>query len=339
MSEVWDFQRIDFDSAPWDDIESCPDHTVFKTRAWMRYILATQSVEPVVLSLGRGGRTAGYFVAAIIKKAGLKILASPFPGWTTSFQGASFIDPEPPWDRGELYAALIRFAFGKLGCVHFECLDMYVGKESLDEAGVPYEMDRNYWIDLSQTEEELFAGFQSRCRGAIRKAKKNGVVVAQPEDPEQFADDYYDQLIDVFAKQGKVPMYPRSRLAALVRHVHPTGNLLLLESRGPDGKCIGTGIFPGFNTLMQYWGGASYRSGQILRPNEILVFEAMNYWRKRGISIFELGGGGTYKEKFGPAFAPRPRIIAPRWRIVKHMKRAARWLVGLKRRIWRGGLK
>jgi len=333
MSEIWSFQNIDFDSAPWKDIESCPDHTVFKTHAWMCFLRATQPVEPVVISLGHRGSTVGYFVGAILKKAGLKILGSPFPGWTTSFQGASFIDSEPPCNRAELYAKLIQFSFRKLGCIHFECLDLNVNKDSLCKAAIPYEMDRNYWVNLARTEQEIFDSFKSPCRRAIRKAKKNGIVVARPENTEQFVSDYYDQLVDVFAKQGTVPTYPRSRVEALVKHVHPTGNLLLLQSLDPDGKCIGTGIFPAFNKLMQYWGGASYRSHQILRPNEILIFEAMKYWRQRGIVTFELGGGGTYKEKYGPTFAARPRIIAPRWRILKHMKQAAKYLFTLKRRI------
>jgi len=340
MNEAWSFQKIDFDSAPWDQIESCPDHTIFKTRAWMDFLQATQPVEPVVISLGHRGETVGYFVGAILRKAGFfKILASPFPGWTTSFQGASFIDPDPQYDRAELYAELIRFSFRKLECIHFECLDLHVSEDSLRKAGVPFQTDRNYWVDLSGTEQEIFDNFKSSCRRAIRKAAKNGVTVARPDDLGQFVSDYYDQLVDVFAKQGTVPTYPKSRVEALIEHVHPTGNLLLLQSLGPDGECIATGIFPGFNRLMQYWGGASYRSGQILRPNEILFFEAMKYWRDRGIVTFELGGGGAYKEKFGPTFAARPRIIAPRWRIMKHVRRAAKSLFALKRRIRGRGLK
>src|SRR3989442_1557306 len=84
---------------------------------------------------------------------------------------------------------------------------------------------------------------KSRC---VRKAEKSGVTIEEAHDIA-FADEYYEQLKDVFAKQGLVPTYDVERVRALVRHMEPSGNVLLLRARDPEGKCIATGIFPGFN--------------------------------------------------------------------------------------------
>src|SRR5436189_3057502 len=97
----------------------------------------------------------------------------------------------------------------------------------------------------------------SACRRCIRKAKKVGVTIEEADDPE-FADDYYAQLRDVFAKQSLVPTYGVDRVQALIAHLHPTGRLLLLRARGPDGASIATGIFPAMNGSMYFWGGASW---------------------------------------------------------------------------------
>src|SRR5919197_146454 len=75
--------------------------------------------------------------------------------------------------------------------------------------------------------------------------------------------------------------------------------LLLLRARDATGRCIATGIFPAMNEMMYFWGGASWRDAQPLRPNELVQWYAVNYWKKRGIRRYDMGGGGEYKKKYG----------------------------------------
>ena len=112
------------------------------------------------------------------------------------------------------------------------------------------------------------------ARYSIRKAAKLGVVVEEARD-EQFADDYYAQLREVFAGQGLVPTYGKERTLLLMRHLLPTGNLLLLRARAPDGRCIATGIFLGMNRRAYFWGNASWRKDRHFCPNEALHWYAM----------------------------------------------------------------
>ena len=72
-----------------------------------------------------------------------------------------------------------------------------------------------------------------------------------------FADDYYAQLKDVFAKQSLVPTYEVERVRELIKNLLPTGMLLLLRARDQEGNCIATGIFPAMNKTMYFRGGAS----------------------------------------------------------------------------------
>jgi CelD/BcsL family acetyltransferase involved in cellulose biosynthesis len=128
-----------------------------------------------------------------------------------------------------------------------------------------------------------------------------------------FADDYVAQLRDVYAKQSLVPTYGLDRVRQLIRNVHPTGRLLLLRARHRDGRCIATGIFPAMNGTMYFWGGASWRQHQILRPNELLFWSAMRYWRDRDMREFDMGGGGEYKRKFGPTETSVPSFSISRF--------------------------
>ena len=113
-------------------------------------------------------------------------------------------------------------------------------------------------------------------------------------------------------------------MRALVRNLEPSGNILLIRARDPEGKCIATGIYPGFNQIAEFWGNASFRAYQNLRPNEACHWYAMRYWKKRGAAIFDWGGEGTYKEKYGCMPHRVPWFTKSRYQIVGTLRNEAR---------------
>ena len=79
----------------------------------------------------------------------------------------------------------------------------------------------------------------------------------------------------------------------------PTGRLLAIRARNPDGRCIATSIYAGMNDIAFFWGNASWRSEQQWRPNESLHWYALRHWKARGVKTFDWGGLGSSKEKYG----------------------------------------
>ena len=316
-----------------------PDRTVFQTREWLQFVHATQKATPVVAAVRDGNDTVGYFTGLVVRKFGIKVLGSPFPGWTTSYMGFNL---RPGVSRREALAALPEFAFGRLGCMHFEFMDRQCTTEDYRALGWEYRMIGTFEVDLTADEKVIFHRMsQKSCRWAVGKAAKSGVVIAEAP-AEGFAEDYHAMLLDVFAKQGLVPTYDLERVRQLIRHVHPTGRLLLLRARSPDGTSIATGIFPALGTTMTFWGGASWRQYQKLQPNEAVIWHAMRYWKERGIEIFDMCGGGEYKRKYGGRRIVIPWARLSRFRIFSRARRAAakafwyRWkLIGYLRN--RGG--
>jgi CelD/BcsL family acetyltransferase involved in cellulose biosynthesis len=67
------------------------------------------------------------------------------------------------------------------------------------------------------------------------------------------------------------------------------------------------------NKTMYFWGGASFREHQLLRPNELLMWYAMKYWKSRGIEWCDLGGGADYKRKYGTIEVPVPFLRISRF--------------------------
>ncbi|HWH60048.1 MAG TPA: GNAT family N-acetyltransferase [Terriglobales bacterium] len=280
----------------WRRLERFPDRLVYHTQEWIHFIAATQQATPVFAEVRDGSSCVGCFSGLMISRCGVRILGSPFQGWTTMYMGFN-LEPEVP--RWMALQALQHFAFQDLGCLHFEVTDRLSSVEDGERSGLKEHFFNSYTTDLRKSEEQIFAEMEPTCRTCIRKAQRNGVVIEESCGDDLFVDEYYEQLKDVFAKKGLVPTYSRNLVRLFIRHLYPTGNLLLLRARDPDGKCIATGLFPGMNKLAQFWGNASVRSGQHLRPNQAMHWYAIRYWRAHGAECFDWGGGGTYKEKYG----------------------------------------
>jgi hypothetical protein len=305
----------------WGEVlERFPDREIFQTPAWIRFLAESQGGEPVCLVLKSGDETVGYFAGLIIRRLGLKILGSPFIGWTTERMGVRLL---PGVSHRAAVVAVARYAFKNLGCIHFELSDRNISPNEIAGLGFQRALYETYVVDLTPDEDQLFHNMNGSARRYCnRKGPKRGVTVEEARD-EEFADDYYAQLCDVFAKQSLVPTYGVDRVRLLVRHLLPTGNLLCLRARDADGRCIATGIFMGMNRYAYFWGNASWRQHQRLRPNEPLHWHAMCYWKRKGMQSYDMCGGGLYKLKYGGQLVQGYRLWKPRYAWIGWARRLA----------------
>jgi CelD/BcsL family acetyltransferase involved in cellulose biosynthesis len=327
--------RISASSADWERMDAFPDRVLFQTREWLDFLARTQRADPVVAAVMDDGEHVGYFTGAVFRRFGLRILGSPFPGWTTESMGFNLTDGV---DRRAAASALIPFAFRTMGCAHLELKDRLLDTADLAGFGFSSEPTRTFEIDLSDDEQAIFARMTSACRRAVRRGEKVGVTVERAFGTA-FADEYYEQLLQVFARQSLVPTYGVERVRALISCLEPSGRVLLVRARSADGLPIATGIFPAYNGTAYFWGGASEREHQILRPNEAIFWYAMRWWRERGMTTLDLGGGGEYKRKYGPREVRVPFLRVSRFRglpVVRELARVAleqrRALLGRRRR-------
>jgi hypothetical protein len=290
------FERIDVNTVPWDQVTDIDGVNVFQTLPWLDFLQKNQKVEPVVVVVKSDGLLQGYFMGLITKKYGLKILGSPFRGWGTYFMGFSL---KPEVSHREVLQAFPQFVFGDLKCHYFEIIDPNLKSEEWE--GLSYQVEHLPWyaLDVSKSEDELFATMKHACRNCIRKAIKSGVVIEEATDPG-FADEYYAQYQEVMARQSLAPTYGVEFVRQMIEHLLPTGNLFLLRARNAEGICIATGIFLFLNKTAVFWGAASLREHQALRPNELLAWYGMKKVKARETRELHLGGEcDHYKEKFG----------------------------------------
>jgi CelD/BcsL family acetyltransferase involved in cellulose biosynthesis len=310
-------------------MDALPDRVVYQTREWIDFLARAQRAEPVVAAVQDGDTTVGWFTGLVVRRFGFRILGSPFAGWNSSYLGFTMLDESY---RRAAWAALPDFAFHGLGCHLVEVRDRGTGFDDLD--GLGFEHGRTfstYTLGLDRDEDALFGDFTSACRRNVRKAEREGVVIEQATDLA-FADEYHVQLEEVFARQGLRPLYGVDRVRLLLETMLPTDHLLLLRARSPAGACIATGIFPFMNGIMYFWGGASHRAHQHLRPNDALMWHAIRFAKAQGVEVLDMCGGGDYKAKYGAVRLPIVAFTRARWRPLVR----ARWVAEQVQRRRRG---
>lgn len=307
------FERLDLDHLPIKSPNLGGEWNVFQTQEWLTFIADIHHAEPVIIEISSSGQLQGYFTGLIINKFGIKILGSPFRGWVTYFMG--FILSKNA-EKHEILKCFPHYVFDELDCIYMEIIDPNLSEA--DWCGLGYTAEDLYYygVDLSKAEEELLAGMDSSGRNCIRKSIKSGVVIEEAYD-DTFAVDYYKQYEEVLTRHSLTPAYSLEVVQKLIDYIYPTGNLLLLRARDSEGSCIATAIFISLNETAIFWGAASCRQYQSLRPNEPLAWYGMKKMKERGAQIMHFGGKcANYKEKLGATHQPLFRIMKTKYQIL-----------------------
>lgn len=339
-------QALPYDAERWADIVAgYPQAEVYHGPHWLAYLRASQGARPTIAEITADGRQVGHFVGATVDRLGLQLLGSPLPGWTTQHMGFLLdpaldpaldpvLDPalDPVLDQRAVAEAVLRFAFRNPRCVHVELSNRSLDPADMIAAGYVPDPGATYLIDLRASEDELLAGMAARTRTYVRRAARQGLTAEVATDLD-FADEYHAQLCEVFARQGLVPTYGVDRVRHLIREVGPSGQLLLLRVRDPDGVTVATGISLGRNGTAVNWGTASARAGAALHPNELLWWEMIRAWRSRGAARFDMGGRGDYKAKYGGVLTPTASYHRSRFAVLEHARTAVRRLVRVRQEL------
>lgn len=324
MEKKYTFEVVDLNTIDTKVFNDFPHKSVNTTKEWIEFIAEDSSAIPYTVRITHGETLEGFFSSLIVKKFGLKIVGSPFPGWSTVYMGLDVYDHE---QKAEILKELIPFVMKNTKCVYLQICDRDFKAEELEpirkEYGGTIEFGDTLELGIEGDDALQYKKMKSDCRNFIKQFERRGAVIEEAEPTEAFAEEYYEQLKDVFAKQDLVPTYTVDKVKCLLKHLSKTGNIYCLRVKDPEGTPIATSIFPGFNHKMFFWGGASLRPFQQYRPNEYMIYKAMHYWRERGCVEFDMVGNRAYKKKFGAWEVSYPSIIIPKYRILVPLKNMA----------------
>ena len=141
-------------------------------------------------------------------------------------------------------------------------------------------------LDLAVGEEQLFERLDSSVRRAIRKAEKDGVTV-EVLHSEAAVRDFYVLQCQTRKRHG-LPPQPFGFFLNIWRHIlSQNQGMVVLASQG--GEKIGGAVFFFLGGRAIYKYGASDFRRQHLRPNNLVMWEAMKWLARNGATTLHLG--------------------------------------------------
>jgi hypothetical protein len=165
-------------------------------------------------------------------------------------------------------------------------LEIRGGREMLSESAAPSEKYYGHKLDLAVGAEKLFARFQSRSRGAIRKAEKSGLTV-ETSKTRQATLEFYRLHVRTRRRHG-LPPQPISFFMNIYEHIIKPGfGFTVLAHRGS--RPIASAIFFRFGKNALYKFGASDKKFQQLRANNLVMWQAIQFLARTGAEKLHFG--------------------------------------------------
>ncbi|PIR59348.1 MAG: peptidoglycan bridge formation protein FemAB [Candidatus Pacebacteria bacterium CG10_big_fil_rev_8_21_14_0_10_56_10] len=142
-------------------------------------------------------------------------------------------------------------------------------------------------IDLTQTEQELFAKLSAKTRYNIRLAIKKGVEIYENSTAAGL-ETYLDILAATTQRQGfyaHSPEYFRTMWQTL-----GTSGMIKIFQAMYQGKVLSSWILFVFGNTLYYPYGASIREHREVMANNLLMWEMVRYGKRQGLARFDLWG-------------------------------------------------
>ncbi len=153
--------------------------------------------------------------------------------------------------------------------------------------GRPLFTKHTFKIDLTQTEEELFASLTSKTRYNVRLAIKKGVTIVE-DSSERGVETYLEILKETTKRQGfyaHSPDYFRKMWQAL----GSSGMLRIFHAVYQD-QVLATWIMFVFNGVLYYPYGASRSVHRNVMASNLMMWEMIRFGKKVGCQSFDLWG-------------------------------------------------
>jgi len=324
------FEEINVDNIDENEYNSFSDKLIFQTKEWITFINSTQNVKPIVLRIMDDSSFVGYFTGFLFSKFGIRIVGSPFRGWTTLYMGFNIKDG-CQIERASLIDPLWKFLKKRYGCVYCEIIDRYITDESADKYGLEYDHQGSLLLTTQGSDAELLSGYTKHCRKHIRQFENANVTIEFVEPSEEFAEVFYEQLTKVFAYQDLVPSYDLKRVKMLFKALKDKHDLICTKvSENSTEKWISSMIGFGYNKHCYTWASTSLRENRDYKQNVGQRWHAIKYWRDHGYTDLDMVGIREYKYTFNPQEIQIPRIILTRFKLLivgRNLAQKAYWFI------------
>jgi lipid II:glycine glycyltransferase (peptidoglycan interpeptide bridge formation enzyme) len=153
--------------------------------------------------------------------------------------------------------------------------------------GQPLFTPYTFQLDLTKSEEDIFANCKSKTRYNIRVARRKGVEIVE-DTSAQGLEDYLTLLEETTLRQ-KFFAHDQNYYRTMFEKFQETGNIRILKAMY-EGKPITAWILFFFQDTAYYPYGASSRQHQEVMANNLMMWEALMLAKREGKVLFDMWG-------------------------------------------------
>jgi CelD/BcsL family acetyltransferase involved in cellulose biosynthesis len=271
--------RIDLDNPAWQELVANHPHALpFHHAAWAQMLAECYGFSGFGLALDDGQR--GWV-------AGIPVLETRGLLGRRRWISLPFTDLCPPlvFGNDELRARLeleVNAARREAGVTSAEFRAAPSGEDAL-----PRPAGLRHTLQLERDPEKTFNRLKPSVRNKIRSADRSGVTIARAENEDDLTRTFYALHTETRRRLG-VPVQPRRYFSLLWRRVLEPGLGFLLVAKA-GGRPVAAAVFLGWKGTVVYKYGASDANAWKLRPNNAVLWHAINWACENGYSIFDFG--------------------------------------------------
>jgi lipid II:glycine glycyltransferase (peptidoglycan interpeptide bridge formation enzyme) len=173
----------------------------------------------------------------------------------------------------------------------------------------------SFWIDLTPSEEELLKSFSAKTRYNIRLAEKKGVTVK--EDNSDIAFKKYLALTQETTRRQHFFAHTQKYHELMWKFLKPAGIAHLFTATYKK-EIITTWILFSWHKFLYYPYGASTEKYKNVMANNLMMWEAIKFGKKMGLTTFDLWGREEGKgfTKFKEGYNPKVVEFIGTWDLV-----------------------
>jgi hypothetical protein len=162
---------------------------------------------------------------------------------------------------------------------------------ALAAAGAVVQHGHTVSIDLTLSEDELWAQTRANHRRQINRARRDGVVVRTDSGGSwnEFVEIYHQTMARVGA--GAYYFFDAAYFAGLREALGDALHLISVHDGDPASPMIGGGLFFEHGGIVQYHLGATRDGFGARQPTKVMFDEVRRWAKARGRTDLHLGGG------------------------------------------------
>jgi hypothetical protein len=261
----------------WDaELLHSSDYSFFHTSAWAFVLEKTYGFKPLYFTSIKEGRM---LVLIPIMETGNILMGKRGVSLPFSDQCSPLCDSD-----GYLQAAMR----GAIECGERKNWRYIEWRDSryYAEGAPPWKSYYIHDIDLAGAETDLFAHLSPSNRRNIKIAIKEGVTVKIGRSIESLSAFYRLHLVT--RKRHGLPPQPFSFFKNVLEHIIAQGHGVVISAHH-DRRAIAAAVFFNFGKKAVFKYGASDSRYGSLRPNNLVMWEALNWYRGQGLRTLSLG--------------------------------------------------